>query len=348
MELLSGNILASNADALVNTVNCIGYMGKGIALQFKKAYPTNFLVYHKYCTQGKLSPGTMLVYETGAMVGPRFIINFPTKKHWRETSHYEYIQQGLNDLVDVIREKNIRSIAIPPLGCGNGGLDWKKVRPMIEKAMQPLHEVHVEIYEPIGAPDPASMPIGTVRPRLTSARALLIALMDAYSQGAYRLTLLEIHKLAYFLQEAGQPLKLKYDKGHYGPYAPNLNKVLEVLEGHFTRGYGDSQAPDVDINLLPGAREEAQQFLKDATEESKHLRSVGALIEGFESPYGMELLASAHWLAKYEAPCVLDLNGACKGFAQWNERKRTIFKPEHIRIAWDRLIEHRWITVSAD
>src|SRR5205807_9749093 len=141
-------------------------------------------------------------------------------------------------------------------------------------AFAKLPDVRVLLYEPAGAPEARQMPVRTTRPKLTLARALFIRLMDLYASQSYRLTLLEIQKLAYFLQEAGQPLRLRYEAGHYGPYAANLNKVLEVMEGHFIRGYGDSQKPDAAIDLLPRVVEEASIFLADKPESLARLELV--------------------------------------------------------------------------
>jgi hypothetical protein len=178
---------------------------------------------------------------------------------------------------------------------------------------------------------------------MTIARALFIKLMEQYTKLAYRLTLLEIQKLAYFLQEAGQPLRLKYEAGIYGPYAHNLNKVLEMLEGHFTRGYGDSQGPDVAIELLPGAVNAADAFLADHPDSRKRLEKVAQLIEGFETPYGMELLSSAHWVAVHSQSPAKSAEEAARAVHYWNERKQRMFRPEHIRIAWERLRELQWV-----
>ena len=253
IELTQGNILKADAEALVNTVNCVGVMGKGIALQFKKAFPENFRAYEAACRHKEISPGRMFVFETGQIFNPRYVINFPTKRHWRGRSRYEDIIAGTKALVEELRNRNIHSIAIPPLGCGLGGLNWHRVRAIIEEAFSTLPDVHVILYEPKGAPQAKDMPVGTGKPRMTIARALFVKLMQQYARHAYRLTLLEIQKLAYFLQESGLDLRLRYVKHLYGPYAHNLNKVLEVLEGHYIRGYGDTQKPDVEIELLPGA-----------------------------------------------------------------------------------------------
>ena len=203
IEPTHGNILKDDAEALVNTVNCVGVMGKGIALQFKKAFPENFKAYETACRRKEVKPGHMFVFETGQMFNPRYIVNFPTKRHWRGKSRYEDIESGLEALVREVRQRKIRSIAIPPLGSGLGGLQWRKVKAMIEEAFKNLPDVRVKLYEPKGSPDAADMPVRTVKPKMTVARALLIKLMKQYTRFAYRLTLLEIQKLAYFLQESG-------------------------------------------------------------------------------------------------------------------------------------------------
>ena len=145
---MDGNLLNADVEALVNTVNTVGVMGKGIALQFKRRFPLNFEVYAGACSRGEVQVGRMLVVETTAFSGPRFIINFPTKKHWREPSRLEYVSAGLTALVHEVKSRGIRSIAIPPLGCGNGGLSWSEVRPMIDRAVVQLPGVHVLVFSP--------------------------------------------------------------------------------------------------------------------------------------------------------------------------------------------------------
>jgi O-acetyl-ADP-ribose deacetylase (regulator of RNase III) len=284
----------------------------------------------------------MFIFKTGLMVNPRYIINFPTKRHWRGKSRMADIEAGLAALVEDVRRLGIRSIAIPPLGCGNGGLDWADIRPRIVRAMEQLPDVHVSLFAPRGAPEAKAMPVRTERPKMTPARALFVKLMQQYLGAAYRLTLLEIQKLAYFLQEAGEPLRLRYEAGHYGPYAANLNKVLERIEGHFIRGYGDSQKPDVEIGLLPGAVDEADSFLADKAASLDRLDRVAQVISGFETPYGMELLASVHWLAKHSDPSASSADQAVSQLHAWNDRKRKMFREEHIGIAWQRLQDDRW------
>lgn len=188
-----GNLLQADVEALVNTVNTVGFMGKGIALQFKQAFPDNFKTYAQAAKKGEIQPGRMFVHATGHVTNPRFIINFPTKRHWRERSRMEDIESGLKALVEEIRRLGIRSVAVPPLGCGNGGLDWRDVQPRIVSALGSLSGVDVLVFAPRGAPAGDQMPIGTKHPRMTPSRALLVKLMEQYSSLAYRLTLLEIH-----------------------------------------------------------------------------------------------------------------------------------------------------------
>jgi O-acetyl-ADP-ribose deacetylase (regulator of RNase III) len=278
------------------------------------------------------------------MINPGYIINFPTKRHWKGKSRIEDIALGLKALTEEVRSRNIKSIAIPPLGCGLGGLVWNDVRPMIEAAFSALPEVKVLLFEPGETPEASSMPVGTQHPRMTIARALFIKLMGRYNQFAYRLTLLEIQKLAYFLQEAGEPLRLKYEAGLYGPYAHNLNKVLEALEGHYTRGYGDTQKPDVEIELLPGADDDADAFLKGHQDKISLLDRVADLIDGFETPYGMELLASVHWVASHEPFTVKTAADAVCRIHNWSERKKKMFRDNHVGIAWNRLHEKGWLS----
>ncbi|MCQ9374435.1 macro domain-containing protein [Methyloversatilis sp. XJ19-13] len=347
IEITRGNLLTAEVEALVNTVNCVGYMGKGIALQFKQAFPANFKAYTAACAAEEVVPGRMLVHDNGGLVNPRWIINFPTKRHWRGKSRLEDVASGLSALVADVRRLGIRSIALPPLGCGLGGLDWAVVRPMIESAFADLPDVKVLLFEPAGAPSATSMPVRTKRPDMTPARALFVKLMHAYSALDYSRTLLEVQKLAYFLQAAGQPLRLRYEAGHYGPYADNLNKVLESMEGHYVRGYGDSQKPTTQIDLLPGAVDEADAFLADDEPARQRLDRVAELIEGFETPYGMELLATVHWVAHEPSPGhaerAANADEAIKQVHAWNPRKKSVFRPEHVTVAWARLEEAGWM-----
>lgn len=338
----TGNLLTEDAEAIVNTVNCVGVMGRGIALQFKKAFPENFKAYAAACKREEVQPGRMFVYEIGGLTNPRYIINFPTKRHWRGKSRIEDIEAGLQDLVRIIQEKEIHSIALPPLGAGLGGLDWQEVRARIEQSLGKLEDVRVIVFEPKGAPDAKKMPRNREVPEMTKGRAALVELMDRYLRGLLDpfVTLLELHKLMYFMQEAGEPLRLRYKKAPYGPYAENLRHVLNAIEGHMISGYADGgDAPEKPLQLVPGAVEEASRFLDAHPQTRAHYARVAELVEGFESPFGLELLSTVHWVMKHEAPQNRE-DVVLETYA-WNPRKRQ-FTPRQINLAVDVLTDKGW------
>lgn len=342
IEHVSGNLLEAEAEALVNTVNTVGVAGKGIALQFRQAFPENYEAYRKACQRGEVEPGMMFVYRTGKWTCPRFIINFPTKRHWKGKSKLADVEAGLADLIRVVREERIQSIAVPPLGCGNGGLDWEVVRPLIEAAFEPLPEVRVMLYAPEGAPDPDRMRVATKRPNMTPGRAAILGLLENYSIPGYRLTMLEVQKLAYFLQVAGEPLKLSFAKAQYGPYTETLHHVLQRMEGHFIRGYGD-RSRDASVTVAEDALHDARAYLDAHPETKDRLERVAELIEGFETPHGLELLATVHWVASAEPAVKDDLTAAVAAVQGWSEHKRKSFPPDHIEAAWCRLREGGWL-----
>ena len=307
IEYQTGDLLGSDAEALVNTVNCVGVMGKGIALQFKKAFPDNFKVYAKACKQDEVAPGRMLVTER--LDSPKYIINFPTKRHWRAKSRMADVESGLAALADEIRERQISSIAIPPLGSGLGGLDWSDVRSRIEESLGRLPDVRVLVYEPEGTPDAKVMASLTEAPEMTPGRAALVVLMRCYLTGQPKptITSLEVHKLMYFLQAAGQPLDISYTKERYGPYAGKLDSVLRKIEGHWISGYSDSENKSVSqLKLVPGAVEDAEDFLRSVPDNIDCIDKVTDLIDGFESSLGLELLSAVHWAIHKERIMSID------------------------------------------
>lgn len=343
IEAKTGDILNADAEALVNTVNCVGIMGRGVALQFKNAFPKNFEAYAAACERNEVQPGRMFIYETGELTNPRYIINFPTKRHWRGKSRISDIEAGLKALKEEVRRLGIRSIAIPPLGSGLGGLDWSEVRPRIIETFHSLPEVRVELFEPRGAPDAAVMARTLEVPKMTEGRAALVILIHQYLAGLLDpiVTLLEIHKLLYFMQEAGQKLRLRFSKALYGPYAENLTHVLRTIEGHFISGYADGgDAPKKQLKLVPGALQDAEVFLADHAEIAERFLRVARLVEGFESAFGLELLATVHWLAREDPTASVD--DIATRVHSWNARKRQ-FTDRQIRLAWSRLHELGWL-----
>lgn len=347
IKLVQGDILNADVEAQVNTVNCVGVMGRGIALQFRKAYPANFKAYAAACEAGEVVPGRMFVFDTGELTNPRYIVNFPTKRHWRGKSRMEDIEAGLDALVAEIGARGIRSIAIPPLGAGLGGLAWPKVRARIEAAMAELPEVEVLLFEPKGAPPVRKMARTAERPNMTAGRAALVGLMNRYLAGLMDpfVSLLEVQKLMYFMQETGENLNLRFAKHHYGPYSENLRHVLNLIEGHFVSGYAEGgDRPDKQLELIPAAAAEAKSFLAAHSSSRQRFDRVADLVEGFETPFGMELLATAHWVAVREGADSAD--AVIERVHGWNDRKKR-FTPDQIRIALDVLAAKGWLDKAA-
>ncbi|MGB3293154.1 MAG: macro domain-containing protein [Phormidesmis sp.] len=344
LKLKRGNLLEEKTEALVNTVNCMGVMGRGVALQFKRAFPENFKQYHKACKNGEVQPGSMFTVATDSLLNPRYIINFPTKRHWRQKSCLEDIQTGLLALVQEVQTLGIRSIAIPPLGCGNGGLVWSAVKPLIVQAFEPLPEIEVVLFEPAGAPAASEMTVATSKPEMTAARATLIRVLELYGLSGYRTSRIEIQKLAYFLKAAGEPAlqKLEYQRFHYGPYAHDLNHALQRMEGHYLQGYGDG-SDRAQIKILPAGHTAALDFLAQEQQAEQYLTQVSQLIEGFETPYGMEMLATLHWVAQEDPQAAQDTQVAIARVQEWSDRKKNLFKPRHLEIAWDHLKATGWL-----
>ncbi len=350
IEFTRGNLLNSKAEALVNTVNTVGVMGKGVALMFKEAYPENFKAYEVACKKKEVRVGHMFVTERQALIGPKWIINFPTKQHWRGNSKMEWIESGLKDLKRVIAEKKIRSIAIPPLGSGNGGLKWPDVRPKIEAALGALNDVSVIVYEPTDQYQNVSKRAGVEK--LTPARALVAELVRRYWILGIECSLLEIQKLAYFLErsieklELENPLDLRFQADKYGPYAPRLTHLLNGLDGsylHCGKRIGDAGPFDV-IWFEDAKRDKIAAYLGsgDAKAFLPALEATATLIDGFESPLGMELLATIDWLIQNDGVAA-DRESIKTALKTWTggedsaARKLKLFEDRLVDLAVERL-----------
>jgi O-acetyl-ADP-ribose deacetylase (regulator of RNase III) len=344
-----GNLLDADVEALVNTVNTVGVMGKGVALQFKIAYPAMFKEYQKACKLGQVKIGNMFVYQNSTISNPKFIINFPTKVHWKQDSDLNYVSKGLKDLIIEIKSRNIKSIALPPLGCGMGGLNWIEVLPLIRQAFKNIPDVKILVFPPNISAIPQDIPVKTIRPVMNLVRASVIKIMGRYPILGYELTLLEANKLLYFLQEAGQTaLKLNFEKNRYGPYADNLRHLLISFEGQYTTGLSQgSTQPQTPITLKEDAIIEAEKYLEinrnSHPDEEKLISRVLELIDGFESPYGMELLSTVHWTIKHDHFEPTNIEGIIRHIHRWNSRKKKIMKPEHIKMALKRLESTGWV-----
>ena len=346
----SGNVLAANAQALVNTVNTDGVMGKGIALHFKEQFPENYRSYRAACLKGDVVIGKMHVFENLALTGPRWIINFPTKTSWRQRSQLAYITAGLKDLVHVVARCGITSIAVPPLGCGNGGLNWRDVRPLIQAAFAELTDVHAQIYEP--AASLGSLP-GNGTDTLTPARATILAAIRHYLQLDGDCTPIEVQKLSYFIERvcAGlrleSPLQLRFQPNLYGPYCDALRHVLVKLDGSFLHCHTRmADAGAADLLWLDDARDDRLNAYLGRVEMRPMqavLNMCGKIWAGFETPFDIELLATVDWLQN-QSKQVLSVPELMQGIKNWPhangaERKFRLFDERVVGIARGRLAE---------
>jgi len=350
LRFATGNLLDSDTEALVNTVNTVGVMGKGIALMFKEAFQENYRRYESACRRDEVAVGRMFVTEHDDLLGPKWIINFPTKKHWRNPSKIEWIAVGLEDLKRVVAAHNIRSIALPPLGSGNGGLDWGDVRPLIETALGSLPDVEVVVYEPTPQYQNVAKRAGV--DKLTPARALVAELVRQYWVLGMECTILEIQKLAYLLERAIQdlglpnPLDLDFAANSYGPYANRLSHLLDALDGsylHCEKRIADANPFDL-IWFDDTRRDRVAAFLttRDAKPYRPALDATSALIDGFQSPLGMELLTTVDWLlheglAERSTPSVRAALGTWPGGDGAGARKLKLFDDRLITLALERL-----------
>jgi O-acetyl-ADP-ribose deacetylase (regulator of RNase III) len=344
-----GNLLAARAEALVNTVNTVGVMGKGIALMFKERFDENFRRYAAACKAKEVQTGKMFVTPVHELDGPRWIVNFPTKQHWRAPSRMEWVVEGLQDLRRFLVAQNVKSIAIPPLGAGNGGLEWAEVREQIERALGDL-DVDILVFEPTQQYQNVAKRAGVEK--LTPARALIAELVRRYWVLGMECSLLEIQKLAWFLERAierynpgDNPLNLQFAPHKYGPYANRLDHLLNNLDGSYLHSEKRiSDADPLDVIWFDDERKAfVQTYLKsEAKAYTQALESTAALIDGFESPFGMELLATVDWLLTREgvAPTVSALR---EGLRHWRggsdaaARKDRLFDDRALGIALERL-----------
>lgn len=336
-----GNLLESTAQALVNTVNTVGVMGKGIALQFKETYPHNYQVYRKACKDGQLQPGQVLVVRDQTAFGEKLIVNFPTKTHWRKPSEYSYVEQGLQALVVAIREHEIQSIAIPPLGCGNGGLDWAKVKQMIEKYLVDS-SAEIIIYEPNPQIKQQLQESNSQKKvKLTPARAMLMYALFQYELRGEAPSLFVANKLAYFLQRLGEPLRLNFQKHFYGPYTPQVQHVLYYLNGTYLSGLEQQNVkPFEELRLNYDRFSEVEKYLEqelEATQKSR-LEKLVALISGFESTHALEVLATVDAIMA-ELPDI-NKDEIVEQAQKWSARKTRLLKPEYVEIARQRLLTY--------
>ena len=340
IRFTKGNLMTSSAEALVNTVNTVGVMGKGIALQFKEEFPKNFATYAKACRSGELVPGKLLITkETNRAGEEKIIINFPTKLHWRNPSRYEYITEGLAELVKAISEYNIKSIAIPPLGCGNGGLDWNIVKGMIEEALKDV-ECEIHIYEPnTEIKQTLQAKPNNKEIKLTPSRGLITYAMYYYDSLGENCSLFVANKLAYFLQRNGSKTfaKVTFTAHHYGPYSTQIDHIVYDLNGSYIKGFEQMSATAFEPLTMQYDRiNEVSEYVRTLEKsEQDSLKETIRLISGFESTLALEVLATVDFI-RHNTPGI-SLDDTINAIHNRSDRKTKLFKNEYIQIAYDHL-----------
>jgi len=344
MKYVKGNLLEAPTQALVNTVNTVGVMGKGIALQFKEAFPMNFKIYTAACKKKALQTGQLLVVKEQTLGGEKIIINFPTKTEWFMKSKYEYVEEGLKELAKVMEEYKIESIAIPPLGCGNGGLKWEKVKPMIEKYLGHLTQVDIQVFEPNEAiKEILKQQVTTKAVKLTPARAMVLYAMFYYESLGENASLFVANKLAYFLQRLGEKSlnKLKFEASHYGPHAVQVEHLLHHVNGPYLKGLEQMNVKAFEpLELQYDKMKEVSDYIRKElnSEQRTILSNLVKLIDGFQSALSLEILATVDFVRKDNLS--ISQEDIVKTIHDWSDRKRKLFQEKYIQIATNHLQDY--------
>ncbi len=332
------NILNVRAEVLINSVNLLGVMGKGVALAFREAFPLNYELYKEACKTKRIEIGKIFVTETDELF-PKYIVNFPTKKDWRHPSQYDYIEKGLQSLVEWLKKNEIKSIAIPPLGSGNGKLKWSIVKRMILEYLKEFeNRLDIIIIEPSLQFDSVTIKV-PAKAHLTPARAMLLYLMRKYTVLGYEITLLVVQKLAYFLQLFGEPLKLRFEKGHYGPYASNLLPVLSMMNHNYINyKNGGNTKPSTVIHLSAEKIDEINSYIKINLDKDqlKRLETTLDLVKDFETPFSMELLGTVDFIMRQNNR-LMSSEEIKAELKNWTQRKKILFKEPYVEVAKERL-----------
>lgn len=345
IRYVKGNILDSPAEALVNTVNTVGIMGKGIALQFKKAFPSNYKAYKLACDQDKLEIGKMFVTrDANLQVGEKWIINFPTKTTWRKPSEYHYIEKGLDDLIKVIERKGIKSIAIPPLGAGNGGLKWQNVKDLLIKKLSDL-QIDIFIYEPNSQ---IREKLKKERVKLTPARALLLYMLYDLVRNGEQVSEFSSEKICYFLQRFGAKkyFNLEYTPQFYGPYSGKVRYILNVLNGSYILGYsGMDKKPFAPLILIGSGYETVKDYIDNQPELLSIAQKTSTFLTGFYSDFGLELLSSVDYLSQKNNTFNPEMLN--QQLNDWNPRKRSLFSnPKYLAISINHLKNNEFTSIA--
>ncbi len=338
IQFIEGNLLESKAEALVNTVNTVGVMGKGIALQFKNQYPNNYKLYEKACKAKEIQVGKLFVTEDSSLLeGRKIIINFPTKTDWRKPSEYSYIESGLKELARIITEHGIKSVAIPPLGAGNGGLDWNVVKRIIEKNLTGLN-CDIQIYEPNAIIREA---MKKERVKLTPARAMMLSVLYDLVRNGEFVSEFAAEKATYFLQRFGakEQFKLDFQPNFYGPYSGKVKHVLYYLNGSYITGYSSKdKKPFEELGIMFDGEKEVNEYLEqtDNLAFKEIADKTKAFLTGFYSAFGLELLSTIDYIMSEKK--ISTLEDVTRNIESWSDRKKSLFSnPRFIDVAVKKL-----------
>ena len=337
MKYIKGNLLEAKTQAIVNTVNTVGVMGKGIALQFKETFPENYKIYVDACKRKLLNPGKLLITRENLLNEEKIIINFPTKTEWFLKSKYEYIEEGLKELVRLIKENKIESIAIPPLGCGNGGLNWSNVKELMEKYLSGLKDTDIFIYEPNEEiKELLKKQENDKEAKLTSARAMLLYAMFYYESSGENSSLFVANKLSYFLKRLGEKSfsRVNFEASYYGPYSVKIEHMLHLINGKYLKGLEQMNVkPFENIELQYNRAAEISEYVKSklTSEQNRILRDLVKLIDGFQSALALEILATVDYIRRNNN--IISKKEIMEIVEKWSNRKKELFKEKYIDIA---------------
>lgn len=343
IKYLTGNLFDSQAEALVNTVNTVGVMGKGIALQFKKLFPNNYKLYKDICDKKDFKIGQLIVArDQNVITGEKIIINFPTKKHWKSPSEYEYIEKGIDELIEVIEKQKIKSIAIPPLGSGNGGLQWFKVKDIINDKLSNIENCEIFVYEPN---DNVKEVLKKERVKLTPARAMLLFMLFELVKNGEFVSEFASEKLCYFLQRFGAQkyFNLTYSANFYGPYSGKVKHVLNYLNGSYIMGYaGKDKKPFEQLNLLIDSEKEVKDYINQNIELKEIVIKTSEFLTSFYSAFGLELLSTVDYIS--QTSNTTEKDSIKEKLNRWSDRKKTLFSDDrYVDISINHLKKSRLI-----
>lgn len=310
----------AQVDAIVNTVNLVGVMGKGVALQFKERFKNNFQLYKKACKDRTIGIGNSLVVQENWQSRNIWVINFPTKVHWRNPSEYWYVERGLDNLIDIIQNYGIKSIAIPPLGAGNGGLDWNRVKDLIILKLSYL-DCDILVFEPGHQAVSSDKKV-----KLTPARAMLVYMLDRLQQEGNEATAFSAVKSVYFLQKFGAAdiFKMKFERYMYGPYCDQVRHVLHAIDGGYVRGFADmSKRPFEPFDIIPEKMPEVRCMVESDILLNDIVTRTCQFLEGYWDDFSLELMSSVDFLiAEKPASSVDDVYDR---LGAWTARKKKLF-----------------------